>query len=415
VIVVVRGDARLLPLADATADLAICSPPYWSLRDYHTAHLGEIGAEADWRDWLAALLEVTAELARVLKPTGSIFVNLGDKYQSAAQGPDRSSSTLQGGLHHRPPARALRTGIPDKSLLLLPERYRVACVDTLGLICRAVIIWSKANALPESCRDRVRRTHEEWVHLVKHPRHYAAIDEVREPYRPSSLDRDRYGYSGTHFGARNGPDAVVDGGRNRYEGTASPLGSVPGSVWTIPSEPLRLPDHLSTQHHAAFGVEWPRRLILGWSPPGICLDCRVVFRSPRSWRSRTVAAVCKVALATRWPPRMALMGVPGNATAPTSRSLVTHAAAPPTPTTWALAGGSFAPPTPFRLAAVPARTTRIVTRPAHTSVSAPGVNTTSAIGSRRQPGQPWCSTALAGPVRPPTWPMRLVASASRST
>ena len=48
---------------------------------------------------------------------------------------------------------------------------------------------------------------------------------------------------------------------------------VPGSVWSVPSEPLRLPDHLGVQHYAAFPSEWPRRLILGFSPPGICCAC----------------------------------------------------------------------------------------------------------------------------------------------
>jgi len=52
----------------------------------------------------------------------------------------------------------------------------------------------------------------------------------------------------------------------------NPLGKLPGSVWSVPSEPLRVPDHLP-QHFAAFPQEWPRRLILGWSPSGICTVC----------------------------------------------------------------------------------------------------------------------------------------------
>ena len=52
-----------------------------------------------------------------------------------------------------------------------------------------------------------------------------------------------------------------------------PLGKLPGSVWSIPSEPLQVPDHLGVDHFAAFPQEWPRRLILGWSPPdGVVLD-----------------------------------------------------------------------------------------------------------------------------------------------
>jgi len=52
-----------------------------------------------------------------------------------------------------------------------------------------------------------------------------------------------------------------------------PLGRLPGSVWSIPSEPLKVPDDLGVDHFAAFPQEWPRRLILGWCPPdGVVLD-----------------------------------------------------------------------------------------------------------------------------------------------
>jgi DNA modification methylase len=68
---------------------------------------------------------------------------------------------------------------------MLPERYRIACLDQLGLTVRAVIVWSKPNGLPESVTDRVRRSHEDWVHLTKEPRYFAAVDEIREPQHPA--------------------------------------------------------------------------------------------------------------------------------------------------------------------------------------------------------------------------------------
>jgi SAM-dependent methyltransferase len=56
-------------------------------------------------------------------------------------------------------------------------------------------------------------------------------------------------------------------------------------VWTIPTEPLRVPDHIGVDHFAAFPSEFPRRLILGWSPSGVCVACGegrrpVVDRTP---------------------------------------------------------------------------------------------------------------------------------------
>ena len=67
-------------------------------------------------------------------------------------------------------------------------------------------------------------------------------------------------------------DVRNDFGRNEV-GEKNSLGRLPGSVWSIPSEPLQVPDHLDVDHFAAFPQEWPRRLILGWSPQdGTVLD-----------------------------------------------------------------------------------------------------------------------------------------------
>ncbi|MBK9156770.1 MAG: hypothetical protein IPM11_01340 [Micropruina sp.] len=70
---------------------------------------------------------------------------------------------------------------------------------------------------------------------------------------------------------------------------------MPGSVWTIPTEPLQVPDHLGIDHFAAFPTEWPRRIITGWSPREVCTACgagrrpvSVAQRAPLdlAWRER---------------------------------------------------------------------------------------------------------------------------------
>lgn len=285
-----RADARDLPLADESVDLIVTSPPYYALRSYQDGgeHFeGQIGSEATPQEYLEALWQVTAECKRVLKPSGSIFVDLGDKYSQRVQ--TRRSSHQPGifpgkfkefgeSWKERREAGAVRmpkdnlvNGQPirEKSLMFLPERYRIGCVDRLDLIARAVIVWSKPNGLPESVTDRVRRSHEDWVHLTKEPRYFAAVDEVRQPHlRPAN---------GAMFGgSRKGPRLNEQGrttvGGNSYN-ALNPLGKLPGSVWTIPSEPLVVPEELGVEHFAAFCQEWPRRLILGWSPPdGVVLD-----------------------------------------------------------------------------------------------------------------------------------------------
>ena len=112
---IIRGNALALPLADDSVDLVVTSPPYFGLRSYQDGgehYSGQIGDEPTPAEFVDALIAATREMVRVLKPSGSIFVNLGDK-------------------------------MAGKSLMLLPERYRIRAVDELGLIARAVVIWSK--------------------------------------------------------------------------------------------------------------------------------------------------------------------------------------------------------------------------------------------------------------------------------
>src|SRR5690606_33423236 len=160
-----------------------------------------------------------------------------------------------------------------KSLIGIPWRYAIRCIDELGLILRAEVIWSKPNGLPESVTDRVRRSHEQWFHFTLNPRYYSAVDEVREKQDTADRKGERRSYppgSASSMGA-NGEHQSMTG---PFAGLPlNPLGKLPGSVWTIATEPLRVPDHLGVDHFAAFPMEWPRRIITGWSPRGVCVEC----------------------------------------------------------------------------------------------------------------------------------------------
>ena len=285
--VVLRGDARALPLPDASVDLLVTSPPYFGLRSYTDGgehYSGQIGSEATPTEWLAAMVECTAEWMRVLKPSGSIFVNLGDKYNSAASGQKGSTSVYNGSdpetnkwaNDYRIKQRGnVVPGFAPKSLMGLPWRYAIACTDQLGLILRRDIIWSKPNGLPESVTDRCRSSHEYVFHLVKQPRYYAAIDEIREASSTAATDKRSDPSRHAAMLGTSYHDHVGDAERgNRAPLKAfNPLGKLPGSVWDIPSQPLTVPPELGIDHFAAFPMELPRRIILGWSPPGICVAC----------------------------------------------------------------------------------------------------------------------------------------------
>jgi DNA modification methylase len=268
----IHGDARHLPLPDETVDLVVTSPPYFGLRDYGSDQ--QIGAEPTPQEFIAALIECTRELTRVLKPGGSIFVNLGDKY-SGAQAQNFGGKSRTDSAKVWTQTNPKNTGIPNKSLMLLPERYRIAAVDQLGLIARAVIIWDKPNGLPESVTDRVRRSHEDWVHLTKSPKYFASVDEIREPHLHPGLGmapeaRRAEGRRGDRA-TRGAREADRVQGDNSKAG--NPLGKLPGSVWEIPTQPLKVPAHLGVDHYAAYPMEWPRRIIQGWSPKEVCTVC----------------------------------------------------------------------------------------------------------------------------------------------
>ena len=164
-------------------------------------------------------------------------------------------------------SRKLLDGVRAKSLIGIPWRYAIRCIDELGLILRAEVIWSKPNGLPESVTDRVRRSHEQWFHFTLEPRYYSAVDEVREAHAPASLARYQSGFGQTKHSAE------LDKRYKSEDVAPNPLGKLPGSVWTIPTEPLHVPDHLGIDHFAAFPTEWPRRIITGWSPQCVCVEC----------------------------------------------------------------------------------------------------------------------------------------------
>jgi hypothetical protein len=351
---VLRGDALHLPLADESVDLVVTSPPYFGLRSYTDGgqhYAGQLGSEATPAEFVDALIAATAEMVRVVKPTGSIWINLGDKYATSGGHRSLGQNTQRAGrsnLHELMRAEKNTTGIRDKSLIGIPWRYALRCIDDLGLILRRDQIWSKPNGLPESVTDRTRSSHEYWFHFVRQPRYYAAVDEIRETHAgeflSSGVRNPRHGRPGGQLPKELLGD-VIGRAAERMEGSgrdpevrglgypsgAHPLGKLPGSVWTIPTEPLTVPPFYGvlagrtveffwteaagirwmrrvarwglgrpslrrmSDHFAAFPTEWPRRIIAGWSPPGICTECGegrrpVAARTPMEWRESPTMA-----------------------------------------------------------------------------------------------------------------------------
>ena len=215
------------------------------------------------------------ECWRVLKPSGSVWVNLGDKYVADNRGSGVDVKRGEAKYAPRGAAGFITGGMRQKSLMGLPWRFAIGCIDGQadplgrGWILRAEVIWAKPNGLPESVIDRVRRSHEQWFHFTKEPRYFCDIDPIREAHADVSLARSQR--------ARLAPDLSQQGVGSPNtldpEQACNPLGKLPDSVWTIPTQPLVVPESLGVDHFAAFPTEWPRRIITAWSPSGgVVLD-----------------------------------------------------------------------------------------------------------------------------------------------
>ena len=174
-------------MPDSIVDCCISSPPYWGLRDYGVD--GQIGLEENYSEFIAKLIELYSEIQRVLKPTGTCFVNLGDTYAGSGSGTTKNADTskyienskqvyvLPNGTAKASKFRG--TGL-NKSLLMIPERFALAMIDN-GWILRNQIIWHKPNQMPSSATDRFTVDFEKIFFFVKQSKDYY-FEQQLEPY-----------------------------------------------------------------------------------------------------------------------------------------------------------------------------------------------------------------------------------------
>lgn len=173
------GDALtvLRKLPDESVNCAVTSPPYWGLRDYGVEP--QIGLEETPAAYIAALVDVLAELRRVLTSDGTLWLNLGDSYSHRGNGArDPVRWPKQSRNDHRV-EHAKATGAKPKDLLMLPARVAIALCDD-GWYLRSEIVWVKPNPMPESVTDRPTSATERIYLLAKSARYYYDADAIRE-------------------------------------------------------------------------------------------------------------------------------------------------------------------------------------------------------------------------------------------
>jgi site-specific DNA-methyltransferase (adenine-specific) len=243
----------------------VTSPPYDRLRDYQ--HAAQLGLEAHVDQWVERLQVVLHELRRVLIPSGSVWLNLGDSYSTGTEGG------------------------PAKSLLLGPERLALA-LSREGWIVRNKIIWAKRNPMPNSARDRFSCTWDVNYLLVRQRNNFFDLDAIRIPHTTTTAGAKTRAGAKTAGSAWSVPPSWRVSSAN-HSGLASlsasgrvghPLGKNPGDVWPLSTASYR------GAHHAVFPVALAERPILAGSPEQRCPQCRA------PWRRTTVRELGRLAV-----------------------------------------------------------------------------------------------------------------------
>lgn len=152
----IHGDALhvLRELPDNSINLCITSPPYWRKRQYSN---GGIGLEKNYKDYISNLCEITVEIQRTLKQTGSFWLNIGDSYL-------------------------------NKNLLGIPWRVAFELIDNQGWILRNDIIWNKIKGGLDNSTDKLGNVHENIFHFVKKSHgYYYDVDAIRNKPRDAKV------------------------------------------------------------------------------------------------------------------------------------------------------------------------------------------------------------------------------------
>lgn len=254
----------------------ITSPPYWALRDYGTGEQ-QVGLEESPDAYVERLRSVFAEVRRVLRDDGTLWLNLGDCFAGGGSGPWSDKSTLRGNGHTGggpkrkalPQTRAWAQGLKAKDLIGIPWRVAFA-LQADGWYLRSDIVWAKPNPMPESITDRPTKAHEYVFLLSKSARYFYDADAIKEP----AVTTEWPGIGPQHGSTRDRNEA--------YEEMAVHTTRNARSVWTISTKPY------SGAHFAVFPPELPERCIKAGSKAGDVVLDPFSGSGTTAWVARTL-------------------------------------------------------------------------------------------------------------------------------
>ena len=287
------ADARNLPLQPNSVHCIVTSPPYLGLRTYNLepsiwpehasdcehdwqtqpkrgnlppqqychrptcgAWLGTYGSEPSIEEYIDHTLLIFRELKRVLRPDGTLWLNVADSYNTTGVRFRRSPPG-----QNRAPKRTTQDP-KDKDLLLMPARMSVALQQD-GWYVRSEVIWDKTNCKPEATTDRPRKTHENVFILSKTPHYFYDHEAVKTPASPFTNARRRDG----RYEPTKGTDPS-DRRTGTWVFTHQPETVNLRTVWSIGI------DNRQDQHYAGFPEKLAETCILAaTSERGACPEC----------------------------------------------------------------------------------------------------------------------------------------------
>lgn len=263
----------LSQMETGSVNCIVTSPPYFGLRQYlpdgHPDMQVQIGLEDTPQAFVDRLVDVFREAKRVLRDDGTLWLNLGDSYNSGAQFNNGRSSTVlatQGKIYREsvddrkwPGHRSLIPGLKSKDLIGIPWRVAFA-LQADGWYLRSDCIWHKPNPMPESVTDRPTKAHEYLFLLAKSERYFYDADAIKEQavnegeivvLGEKSFSKGQARGAGVEPTGNGKADVyIVPPGRNRR------------TVWTVTTQPY------SEAHFATFPPALIEPCILAGCPKG---------------------------------------------------------------------------------------------------------------------------------------------------
>ena len=283
---------KIKEIPDKTIDCVITSPPYWSLRDYSVE--GQWGLEPDFHQYLAKMGRLMDELRRVLKDTGTCWINLGDTYSTTSGGMRDMANGKPN--HHgmidydknkgfqsalKIDQSKQRSGLKPKCRIGIPERFYINCIDS-GWIARNNIVWSKNNTMPSSVKDRFTNKYESVFFFVKQQKYYFNLDAVREksivPPKPFNV-RVRDSHTQRFLQGATEQEKLAHNKKGErkcdsqtisktHNGIYDEDGKNPGDLFQINTKPYK------EAHFATFPPELPTKILKCGCPDKVCKKCK---------------------------------------------------------------------------------------------------------------------------------------------